>query len=199
VFKNQPKTENWKRMDTPASLLERLRQPAQHDAWPRFVELYTPLLYSWARRAGLQEADAADLVQDVFALLVHKLPEFSYDQHKSFRGWLRTVTLNKWREIQRRGQHQPLAKGANLAALPADDEAEALWEDEHRRHLVGRALEIMRGDFKPATWQACWQVVVEGRSAAEVAAELGLTIGAVHAARFRVLARLRHELQGLLD
>jgi RNA polymerase sigma-70 factor (ECF subfamily) len=79
---------------TPASLLHRLRQPNAVDAWPRFVELYTPLLYYWAKRLGLQQQDAADLVQDVFVLLVQKLPEFAYDRHKSFRGWLRTVTLN---------------------------------------------------------------------------------------------------------
>jgi len=186
-------------MDTPASLLERLRQPADPEAWSRFVELYTPLLFGWSRRAGLREEDAADLVQDVFALLVRKLPEFTYDQYKTFRGWLRTVTLNKWRENHRRGALEPQANGANFAALAAPDRAEALWEAEHRRYLVQRALEVMQTDFQPATWKACWEYVVCGRSAAEVAAELGLTVGAVHAARFRVLARLRHELQGLLD
>jgi RNA polymerase sigma-70 factor (ECF subfamily) len=184
---------------TPVSLLQRLCQPAEREAWPRFVELYTPLLYGWARRAGLRQDDAADLVQDVFLLLVRKLPEFTYDRHKTFRGWLRTVTLNKWREFYRRGQHEPQANGTNLAALPAADQAEALWETEHRRHLVRRALEIMQSDFQPATWKACWRVVVDGCSAAEAAGELGLTVGAVHAARFRVLARLRQELQGLLD
>src|SRR5688572_20304611 len=89
-------------MDTPASLLERLRQPAEQQAWSRFVRLYTPLLYSWARRLGLQPEDASDLVQDVLTLLVQKLPEFHYDRHKRFRGWLWTVTLNRFRENHRR-------------------------------------------------------------------------------------------------
>ncbi len=62
---------------TPVSLLEQLRQPTAARAWPRFVELYAPLLYDWARRLGLQDADAADLVQDVFAILLRKLPEFN--------------------------------------------------------------------------------------------------------------------------
>src|SRR5262245_37406044 len=88
-------------METPASLLERLRQPDQDDAWPRFVQLYTPLLYSWSRRLGLQEPDAADLVQDVLLHLVRKLPEFTYDQNRSFRGWLRVVVLNVWRNRRR--------------------------------------------------------------------------------------------------
>ena len=77
---------------TSFSLLERLRQPSDSAAWDRFVELYTPLLFYWGRRAGLQSADAADLVQDVFEVLLHKLPEFQYDRQKSFRSWLRTVT-----------------------------------------------------------------------------------------------------------
>src|SRR5438874_1167415 len=82
---------------TPASLLERLRQPFEPEAWARFVSLYTPLIFSWARRVGLQEQDAADLVQEVFVTLLQVLPTFTYDRHRSFRRWLRTVTLNKWR------------------------------------------------------------------------------------------------------
>src|SRR5947209_16334896 len=86
---------------TSPSLLARLRRPDDPEAWDRLVDLYTPLLYHWARGTGLQEPDAADLVQEVFAVLVRKLPEFRYDEHKSFRGWLRKITLNKWRDRQR--------------------------------------------------------------------------------------------------
>ena len=88
---------------TSLSLLERLRQPTERErAWKRFVHLYIPLLYHWTRRLGLSSPDAADLVQDVFALLVRELPRFTYDAGKSFRGWLHTVTLNKWRDLRRR-------------------------------------------------------------------------------------------------
>ena len=87
---------------THSSLLERLRRPDDVEAWDRFVRLYTPLLFHWARGAGLRDPDAADLVQDVLVVLVRKLPEFHYDPRKSFRAWLRTVTLNKWRERLRR-------------------------------------------------------------------------------------------------
>ena len=84
---------------TSFSLLERLRTPAEQEAWARFVKLYTPLLFRWARGVGLSSEEASDLVQDVLTLLVQKLPEFSYDRQKSFRGWLRTVMLNKWRSL----------------------------------------------------------------------------------------------------
>src|SRR5688572_30148894 len=92
---------------TSASLLERLRTPDREEAWPRFVRLYTPLLFYWARRAGLPQDDAADLVQDVLVVLVQKLPTFTYEPGKTFRGWLRTVALNKWRERCRRFAARP--------------------------------------------------------------------------------------------
>src|SRR5690349_24606068 len=104
---------------TPVSLLERLRQPGQADAWERFVELYTPLLLYWARKCGLQPQDAADLVQDVFTTLVQKLPEFTYDHRRTFRGWLRTVALNKWRDRRRRhGLPRAGVGEADLAEVP---------------------------------------------------------------------------------
>ena len=87
---------------TPVSLLERLRDSFDADAWARFVSIYTPLIYSWGRHVGLQEQDAADLVQDVFATLIQVLPTFAYDPRKSFRGWLRSVTLNQWRNSRKR-------------------------------------------------------------------------------------------------
>jgi RNA polymerase sigma-70 factor (ECF subfamily) len=185
---------------TPVSLLERLRRPGEQEAWSRFVKLYTPLLYYWARRTGAQPPDAADLVQDVFTLLLQKLPEFTYDRHQSFRGWLRTVTLNKWRDHRKR-RRPPLAgaEEAALEELPGPDGADVFEEQEYRQHLVSRALQVMRADFQDTTWKACWEHVVSGRPAAEVAAELGISAGAVYAAKFRVLGRLREELEGLLD
>jgi RNA polymerase sigma-70 factor (ECF subfamily) len=185
---------------TPVSLLERLRQPGEQDAWERFVELYTPLLYSWAHDAGLQEADAADLVQDVFLTLLRKMPEFVYDPHRSFRSWLRTVTFNRWRDNRKQRGKQPLpTDGEALADVPGQDTGTDFWEVEYRGHLVGRALQVMRSEFQATTWQACWEFVVGGKSAAQVAAELGLSENAVFIAKYRVLRRLRQELAGLFD
>lgn len=179
---------------TPASLLERLRRP-DTDAWPAFVRLYTPLLYSWARAAGATDADAADLVQDVFVIVVRTLPNFAYDQHRSFRAWLRTVALNQWRDRQKR--RRPVA--ANALEQAQDDPLETLWEREYHQHLAARALELMQSAFESKTWRACWLSVVEGKSAADTADELGISENAVWLARSRVLRRLRKELQGLLD
>jgi RNA polymerase sigma-70 factor (ECF subfamily) len=185
---------------TSISLLHRVRQPNDRQAWDRFVALYTPLLYSWARRLGLPESDAADLVQDVFVILLQKLPQFEYDPKKSFRAWLWTVARNKYLERYRRPVQRSLGSDEDPSAqLAENDGAELFAEAEYRDFLVGRALHLMQAEFQATTWKACWECVVHGKSAATVAAELGTTVEVVWAAKSRVLRRLREELQGLLE
>jgi RNA polymerase sigma-70 factor (ECF subfamily) len=184
-------------MKTPVSLLQRLRESPDPEAWSRFVHLYLPLVCYWGRLYGLQDADVADLSQEVFALLLRKLPEFCHDGHGSFRAWLRAVTLNKWRELCRR-RPQGREEGALPGELASADPAGATWESEHNQYLAARALKLMQADFDETTWRACWETAVEGRAAAEVARQLGLTPAAVYCARSRVLRRLRDELRDLL-
>ncbi len=185
---------------TPASLLERLKHAENQDAWRRFVKLYAPMIYRWATQAGLGSNEAADLVQDVFLILVEKLPEFQYDGQRSFRAWLKTVTLNKWREQARRWLPGPkVTADGNLPQAEGLDAADLFEENEYRRCLVHRAMQIVQADFEPATWKAWSGFVVEGRPAKEVAAELGLSVNAVYLAKGRVLGRLREELAGLME
>jgi RNA polymerase sigma-70 factor (ECF subfamily) len=185
---------------TPISLLERLRGPCEPEAWARFVSLYTPVIYAWGRRVGLQDQDAADLVQDVLVTVIQVLPKFDYDRQKSFGRWLRTVTLNKWRDRCKARAAQPVPGSPDaLAELPDRNDPNAFCEAEYRQHLVGQALRIMQADFHATTWKACWEHGVCGRPAPEVARELGISTGAVYAATFRVLDRLRHELGDMLD
>jgi RNA polymerase sigma-70 factor (ECF subfamily) len=185
---------------TSISLLEQLRRPDQPEAWSRFVKLYTPLFFYWAKSWGLQDTDAADLVQEVFVVLVNQLPEFHYEKPKSFRAWLHTVMLNKWRELHRR-QVIPLIefKPSVFDELIAPDNVDAFGEAEYRQRLVGRALQLMQVDFEATTWKACWECVVHDRPAAEVAQSLGISVGAVRVAKSRVLQRLRLELTDLWD
>ncbi|MGH7169885.1 MAG: RNA polymerase sigma factor [Gemmataceae bacterium] len=186
-------------MDTPATLLERLRQPGDAVAWNQFVHLYTPLLYHWARRLGLQSADAADLVQEVFLALYHALPHFHYDRQRSFRAWLFTLMRNKCRDWRRRRVPVPVEGIEAALDERADDGADAVEEAEYRSYLCARALRLMQSEFAPTTWKTFWATVVEGRSAVDVAREFGLTPNAVYLARGRVLRRLRQALDGLLD
>ncbi len=181
---------------TPVSLIVRLRRPADADAWERFVRLFTPLLDQWARRLGLEGPDAEDLIQDVFAVLVRRLPDFAYDPQKSFRAWLWTVLYH----ARQRRHHPagPLLPPDALDNLAPAAEPPPFDEEEYRRHVVGRAVQVMRTDFAAPTWQAFWGLVVEGKPAAEVARDLGLSVNAVYLAKARVLTRLRQELAGLL-
>ncbi len=184
---------------TSPTLLERLREPGDEAAWSRLVDLYTPLLFAWARRCGESEDDSADLVQEVFVALVQTLPSFQYDPSSKFRGWLRTLLLNKLRDRKRREVRadRALAQRPQEEQLP--DVAELFWEKEYHKELARRALQLMQAEFAPATWQSCWKTVVESRTVADVARELGLTDNAVYLARCRVLRRLRQELAGLME
>jgi RNA polymerase sigma-70 factor, ECF subfamily len=185
---------------TPITLLERLRTPSNQEAWCRFVDLYTPLLFQWARTCGAQPEDAADLVQEVFMVLLQKLPVFHYNPQLSFRAWLRTVTTNLWRDRRRAVATRPLPGGEGpIADLTVPDHVLDLEEKEYRNYLVSRTLKLIQADFQPSTWRAAWEHAIVGRPAAEVGAQLGLTAAAVSCAKFRVLNRLRQELQGFLD
>lgn len=139
---------------TPVSLLERLKFPTDQLAWSRFVDLYSPLIYSWAHQVGLHPNDAADLVQDVFMLLVQKMPEFAYEKNGSFRAWLKTVTLNKWRDNCRKTAARREG-GGPVPEVATTNESEVFWEVEYRQHLIAQALKVMQNDFEPKTGQAC--------------------------------------------
>jgi RNA polymerase sigma-70 factor (ECF subfamily) len=177
-----------------------LRGGADEAAWRRFVYLYTPLLFSWARRLGETEHDAADLVQEVFVNLVQSLPTFRYDAGAGrFRGWLHTVMLNKLRDRKRQAARLDKAAASRPPEPEGSDPAEQIGEAEYRLHLARRALQLMKADFTPTTWKACWETVVRDRSPVEVASELGISENAVYVAKCRVLRRLRQELSGLLE
>lgn len=185
---------------TPVSLLRQLRGPARPEAWRRFVLLYAPLLDHWAGRLGLQDADRADLVQEVLVALVRALPKFEPDGRHSFRAWLRTIALNKWRDYQRKRVPVPLAADdSRWNGLAHDDHADEFAENEYRDFVARQALQLIKVDFQPTTWRAFWATVVDGRPPEQVARELAVTPNAVYLARGRVLRRLRVELEGLFE
>jgi RNA polymerase sigma-70 factor (ECF subfamily) len=185
---------------TQLSLLVRIRDRGDGRAWSEFVELYAPLVYALARRHGLQDADAADLTQDVLRTVARVAPRFAYDPGRgSFRGWLFTVTRNQLRKWTNARQRHPSASGGDeerrwLAEHPAPAEEEA-WEQEYRERLFAWAAERVRPVCQPRTWEAFWQTAVEDRDPRVVARSLGLSVGAVYIARSRVLARLRDQVR----
>jgi RNA polymerase sigma-70 factor, ECF subfamily len=185
---------------TPVSLLLRLTQPNEGEAWRRFAALYSPLLFYWLHRIGCPASDAPDLVQDVLIEVFRNIRRYRREPGKRFRGWLWTITRNKWREQARRAGAKLCAGSAEAPEIadPSNDLDDWI-ETNYRGYVVDRALQLMKSDFEYATWQACWELVVEGRDAAEVARALGMTVNAVYLAKSRVLRRLRQELDGLID
>jgi RNA polymerase sigma-70 factor (ECF subfamily) len=186
---------------TQVSLLVRIRDRADTQAWAEFVDLYAPLVYGMARRHGLQDADAADLTQDVLRTVVRVAPRFAYDPGRgSFRGWLFTVARNQLRKSTHARQRQVAARGAAeerrlLEEHPAPWCEDDSWEQEYRSRLFAWAAEKVRPACQPTTWDAFWQTAVEQRDPQEVASALGLSVGAVYIARSRVLSRLREQIR----
>jgi RNA polymerase sigma-70 factor (ECF subfamily) len=181
---------------TRVSLLVRLRDPHDGAAWSQFVDLYTPLVYGYARRQGLQDADAADLTQDVLRAVAGAVGRLEYDPSRgAFRNWLFVLVRHKlfdWRTAQeRRPGGGTAAPQRLLEQYPAPDDTEEKWDAEWERRLFAWACAQVRRDVTDATWQAFWRTAVEGQSGKRVAFDLGLTPTAVYLARRRVLSRLK--------
>ena len=185
---------------TPLSLLERLRRNDDPDAWRRFVELYSPLLFEWSRRNRVPESEADDLVQNVLVRLIQQMPVFKSRPGGSFRAWLFTVLRNSWLDQCRIKKRQPIvARGISPDEQAGIDPIAELTEVEYRGYLLRRSLRVVQTDFPETTWRAFWLHVVDGLPAADVAEIAGITPNAVYLARGRILKRLREELAGILE
>lgn len=191
---------------TRASLLVRLRDAGDAGAWQEFVHLYGPVIYGFARKRGLQDADAADLMQEVLHSVSSAAQRLDYDPARgTFRGWLFTVTRNKVfnflesrsRRVQGTGDsdmQRRLDQHAN-----ADGDLSADWEADYQRTLAAQAMERVKEEFQTATWEAFVLTAVEGQTPAQVASRVGLSVGAIYVAKSRVIARLRQEIERLQE
>jgi RNA polymerase sigma-70 factor (ECF subfamily) len=188
---------------TRPSLIARLRDHADRAAWGVFVDLYAPVVFRFARARGLQEADAADLTQDVLRSVAVAVPRFDYAPGRGgFRAWLLHITKNRLRSFHRAAGRAKARLGAdpvaNLDDLPgAAEEADAVWEDEWRRQVFARACDHVRPAVSRQTWEAFDRTAVRGEAGREVAAALGMSVAAVYLARSRVLARLREYVESV--
>jgi RNA polymerase sigma-70 factor (ECF subfamily) len=186
---------------TRPSLLVRLRDARDREAWRQFVQLYGPVVYAYGRRRGLQDADAADLTQDVLRAVSTAVGRLDYDPRRGgFGRWLFTVAHHKLHDLLLRQRRPGRGSGDSdvqrwLEERPARDTDAAVWDQEYERRLFHWAAEQVRPCFQESTWQAFWLTAVEGRSGKDVAEALGLTVAAVYLAKGRVMARLRDLVQ----
>src|SRR5687767_12198172 len=146
---------------TRPSLLARIKDSSDRHAWAEFVDLYAPLIYGFAHKQGLQDADAADLTQEVLGAVARSAARLDYDPARgTFRGWLFRVVRNELADFAAARRRHPPGSGDTDMKLrlqeepaPSEDE-EAVWESEYERQLFALACEQVRRDFNESTWQA---------------------------------------------
>ncbi len=191
---------------TRSTLLVRLRDLSDQAAWDEFLDRYAPRIYGWCRRYRLQEADAADVTQEVLRKLVTALRSFAYDPARgSFRAWLKTVTNNAVRDLAESWRRPGRGTGdtavhAGLDAVQGPDalaELAAALQAEAEQELLREACERVKLRVKPHTWQAYERTAVERQPAADVAGALGMPVAEVYVAKSRVLKLLREEVEKL--
>jgi RNA polymerase sigma-70 factor (ECF subfamily) len=194
---NYPMNESVSALHTRPSLLVRLQDRADGAAWRTFVDVYAPVIYGYCRRKGCQEADAADVTQDVLGEVARGMPAFEYQpQRGRFRDWLSTITrrcLSRFLQKQNRQPPAGLEGEGEAAAADAD------WLTEFHSRLLAVALEQVRPRFEPATWQAFEQTWLQGHPAPAAAASLGVPVETIYVAKSRVLAALRDAVLELAD
>lgn len=193
-------------LSTSSTLLMRIRDIQDDDAWSQFLERYTPRIYAWCRRYQLQESDASDVTQEVLTKLLKAMRSFQYDASRgSFRGWLKTVTNNAIRDFlgsptaNDRGSGDTIMQD-HLAAIQAPDALADLARTiaaEAEQELLQTAEALVRTRVQPQTWRAYELTSKQQMKAADAASEIGMPISEVYVARSRVIKQLREEVRKL--
>jgi len=183
--------------------LSRLRQePNDQAAWNEFLTRYEPLVLTWCRGFGLQDADARDVAQNVLLRLARKMKSFQYDPSRSFRAWLKTLTHHAWSDYQQaRGRPGQGSGGSHVGRLLESIEArEDLLKrlaEEFDRELLEEAMNRARIRVAPQTWQAFHLTAIEGLSGAEAAERIPMAVAQVFIAKRRVQKAIQDELAKL--
>lgn len=189
---------------TRASLLGRLRgDVADPDDWAAFFQCYWPLVCTWCRRWGIQEADAQDVAQDVLTRLAVRMRTFEYDPKRSFRSYIKTLAHFTWCDfLDARSRAGPGGSGDSavlerLENVSARDDLDARLADALHHELLGEASALVRLRVRPRTWEAFRLTALEGCSGVEAAARTGMEVATVFKAKSKVRKMLREEVSRL--
>ncbi len=188
--------------ETRASLLLRIRDPRDHEAWEEFASMYRPVVVNLACYRGMQAADAEDLAQQVLLALSQAIQRFELDPERGrFRVWLKTIARRGIINALTRGVPDRGAGGSSMLELlnaqPASGQATESLSLDYRREIFSVAAEQIRGEFGADTWRAFWRSVVDGEPVDQVAEEMGRSRGSIYTARSRVMYRLKQKVQEL--
>lgn len=183
-------------------MLLRLRDPADDASWTEFAEIYTPLLYGYCKKRGIQQADAADIVQDVMRSVALAMRTFEYDPEKGkFKGWLFTAVRHAIGRYFKNLKRRPLTPADSqfiemLESTPEESE-QVDWDRDYQRELLKWALDKVKPEFAERIWNVFEQTALHGRAPADVAEEIGMTKNAVAIAKFRVTKRLKEKAESV--
>jgi RNA polymerase sigma-70 factor (ECF subfamily) len=203
-----PDDDTRSRLHTRPSLLLRIRDSADAEAWRQFAELYARVIYGYCRRRGLQDADAADVTQEVLGQVARSIRSFEYSPERGrFRGWLGTVTHSKIERFRRKATPPHVGPASDPAGRTTDAPVEAAesagadpeWIDEFNAGVLCAAMERIRPEFEPQTWRAFELTWLENRTPQDAARDLGCRVHAVYVAKSRVVGRLRDEVASLAE
>lgn len=193
---------------TSRTLLMRVRQPDDREAWDEFVGRYAPKIFNWCRRYQLQESDAADVTQDVLVKLVRAMQSFQYDPSRgSFRAWLKTVTANAVRDLVASSKKAGRGSGdtsvgqllSNIEDQAATEALSQEIESCYQQELLAEAERIVRERVQPHTWEAYRLTAVEQHKSAAVAETLQMPVAEVYVAKSRVLKMLREAVEAMTE
>ncbi len=185
--------------ETRPTLIGKLADPACEQAWNEFARLYRDIVYRVARARGLQDADAEDVIQEVFRIVSRKVESFDSKGAGSFRAWLhklaRDVAVDRLRKPQLDIGTGDSLVGQQLQQVPATEDTGTLWDLEVKREQLLQACQRIRDQFSEPVWRSFWLTAIEQQSISEAAKQLGKTEGSVRVARCRVISRLKQEVQ----
>ena len=183
---------------TRPSLLIRLRDPNDQLAWEHFVELYGPILYHYCCRRGLQESDAAEVMQEVLIQVSRSIRSFHYDRSRGrFRGWLTTIMKQKLAGYWKRRSHDLASAGGQLEEVAGADDGD--WNHACQHRVLTLALSELRNRLSDEHWTVFEAVWIQQRSPAAVAAVHARDAAWVYLVKSRGLSLLRDIVQQIAD
>jgi RNA polymerase sigma-70 factor (ECF subfamily) len=179
---------------TTTTLLSSLREPGNQIVWSEFDARYRPIILGIARRIGLCEADAADVAQETLTRFTTQFRADKYDRSKGrLRSWMLGIARNCIVDLHRRVVTRRERRGDSALVQVCDDELDEHWDAERQRVIFEAGMAELRRETRldEQTIQAFELVAVAHRPPAEVAAELGISVDSVYAAKNRCIAKLR--------
>lgn len=184
-------------MDQPtrATLLARIRDNRDTEAWGEFYSLYGPLLFRYARARGLSEDDAEEVRAKCYESIVKNIAKFEYDRSRgSFKAWLRTLVNRRVAELWRKRREQQ-ADSATLRQRAADDPTpEDIFDRQWKRQHIRYCVERVREQVAENTYKAFCMIVLDGKSVADACSALDMNANQVYQAKSRVLRRVRDQM-----